>query len=134
MAELIPPDHGITSRQGSDSGFLDILLYQLHAHNPGFKKLEAKYADELVIIGVHSAKFDNEKNTENIRQAILRYGIEHPVINDRDFMLWHQYNIHAWPTLVLIDPQGYASLKTSGDWHTSQNSPDVRQTAIMSIP
>src|SRR5262245_14560079 len=50
---------------------------------PDLKKLEAKYANQLVVIGVHSAKFTNEKGTENIRQAILRYELEHPVVNDR---------------------------------------------------
>src|SRR5262249_50764414 len=52
---------------------------------PDLKKLEAKYPNQLVVVGVHSAKFLNEKGTENIRQAILRYEIEHPVINDKDF-------------------------------------------------
>jgi len=55
---------------------------------PDLKKLEAKYGDKLVVIGVHSAKFHNEQDTENIRQAILRYGIKHPVINDKDFEVW----------------------------------------------
>jgi thiol-disulfide isomerase/thioredoxin len=52
---------------------------------PELKRLETKYANQLVVIGVHSAKFANEKDTANIRQAILRYGISHPVVNDRDF-------------------------------------------------
>ncbi len=82
---------------------------------PDLKKLEEKYADQLVVIGVHSAKFDNEKNTENIRQIILRYGIEHPVVNDADFKIWDAYAVRAWPTQVLIDPQGYAIGVVSGE-------------------
>lgn len=73
---------------------------------PDLKKLEAKYADQLVVIGVHSAKFTTEKGTDNIRQAILRYEIEHPVVNDKDFDVWQQYGARAWPTLVLINPKG----------------------------
>ncbi len=73
---------------------------------PDLKKLEAKYAKELVVIGVHSAKFTTEKGTDNIRQAILRYEIEHPVINDRDFDVWKSYAARAWPTLILINPKG----------------------------
>jgi thiol-disulfide isomerase/thioredoxin/DNA-binding beta-propeller fold protein YncE len=73
---------------------------------PALKKLEEKYAEELVVIGVHSAKFTNEKGTEAIRQAILRYGIEHPVVNDRDFKIWRQYGVSAWPSFVLINPKG----------------------------
>src|SRR5215510_10128693 len=73
---------------------------------PDLKKLEAKYANQLVVIGVHSAKFTNEKGTENIRQAILRYELEHPVVNDRDFEVWQQFTARAWPTLILINPKG----------------------------
>ena len=82
---------------------------------PELKKLEAKYADELVVIGVHSAKFDNESNTENIRNIILRYGLKHPVINDKDFKVWRSYGARAWPTLVLIDPLGKVIGKHAGE-------------------
>jgi thiol-disulfide isomerase/thioredoxin len=74
---------------------------------PDLQKLEEKYARQLVVIGVHSAKFDNEKETENIRRVVLRYGIEHPVVNDADFRIWNAYAVNAWPTQVLIDPAGY---------------------------
>ncbi len=73
---------------------------------PDLKKLEVKYADELVVIGVHSAKFTNEKSTETIRQAILRYEINHPVVNDAYFEVWEAYATRAWPTFVLINPNG----------------------------
>jgi len=73
---------------------------------PDLKRLEAKYPDELVVIGVHSAKFQNEKDTENIRQAILRYGIEHPVVNDYKFQIWTKYGANAWSTVILINPLG----------------------------
>lgn len=82
---------------------------------PDLKKLEEKYARELVVIGVHSAKFTNEKGTDNIRQAILRYEIEHPVVNDRDFEVWQQYTARAWPTLVLINPRGKVVGAHSGE-------------------
>lgn len=73
---------------------------------PDLKKLEAKYKNELVVIGVHSGKFDNERNTENIRRIILRYELEHPVVNDADFNIWNAYGVEAYPTQVLIDPAG----------------------------
>ncbi len=84
---------------------------------PDLKKLEAKYPKELVVIGVHSAKHRNERESENIRQAILRYEIEHPVINDSDFALWQAYGVRAWPTLVLIDPEGNIVGSDSGEGH-----------------
>jgi len=82
---------------------------------PDLKKLEEKYKNELVVIGVHSAKFLTERGTENIRQAILRYEIEHPVVNDKDFEVWESYTAGAWPTLVLIDPKGKVIGMTTGE-------------------
>jgi DNA-binding beta-propeller fold protein YncE len=73
---------------------------------PDLKRLEAEHPDELVVIGVHSAKFENEAVTDNIRQVILRYGLEHPVVNDRDFAVWNAWGTRAWPTLALVDPAG----------------------------
>jgi DNA-binding beta-propeller fold protein YncE len=82
---------------------------------PDLKKLEAKYANQLVVIGVHSAKFQNEKETENIRQIILRYELEHPVYNDSEYAVWQSYGVRAWPTQVLIDPAGYVVGMVSGE-------------------
>jgi thiol-disulfide isomerase/thioredoxin len=82
---------------------------------PDLKYLENKYKDSLTVIGVHSAKFDNEKDAENIRQAVLRYDIEHPVLVDSNFHVWQQYAVRAWPTLMLIDPEGYVIGYVSGE-------------------
>jgi thiol-disulfide isomerase/thioredoxin len=82
---------------------------------PDLKRLERKYAGELVVIGVHSAKFAGERETDNIRQAILRYEIEHPVVNDKDMTVWQQFGVRAWPTLMLIDPAGKVVGYTSGE-------------------
>lgn len=73
---------------------------------PDLKFLEQKYPDQLVVIGVHAAKFDNEKESENIRQAIVRYEIEHPVVNDSNMTIARKYQFSSWPTFVLIDPEG----------------------------
>jgi thiol-disulfide isomerase/thioredoxin len=82
---------------------------------PDLKKLERKYANELVVIGVHSAKFAGERETGNIRQAILRYEIEHPVVNDKDMAVWQQFSVRAWPTLIVIDPAGKVIGYVSGE-------------------
>ncbi len=82
---------------------------------PDLKFLEQKYPKELVVIGVHSAKFDNEKDSENIRRAVLRYEIEHPVVNDADMKIWKNLGVRAWPTLVLVDPEGYYCGYLSGE-------------------
>ncbi|MBN2289253.1 MAG: redoxin domain-containing protein [Candidatus Glassbacteria bacterium] len=81
---------------------------------PDLKKLERKYP-ELVVIGVHSAKFTGEQDLENIREAVVRYDIEHPVINDYRFELWRSYGIRAWPSFVLIDPAGRVAGSANGE-------------------
>ncbi len=73
---------------------------------PYLKKLEKQFEEYLVVIGVHTAKFDNEGKAENIKRAVMRYGIEHPVICDRGYSMWEKYFVREWPTLILIDPEG----------------------------
>ena len=76
-------------------------------HNfPDLERLQADYPNELVIIGVHSAKFDHERDSKNLTQIIQRYELDHPVINDYQRDMWYEWGIKAWPTLVLIDPLG----------------------------
>src|SRR5581483_6911969 len=82
---------------------------------PDLAKLEAKYPGVLVVIGVHTPKFPNEKNTDSIRKAILRYEVKHPVINDADTLIWRRYGVRSWPTLVLIDPEGNYYGQVSGE-------------------
>ena len=82
---------------------------------PDLDYLEKKFPNELVVIGVHSAKFDNEKETGNIRKAILRYEIKHPVVNDANMVIWRKFGVRAWPSLVLIDPAGYYCGYVSGE-------------------
>src|SRR5690349_12509960 len=66
---------------------------------PDLARLEEKYKNELVVIGVHTAKFYAEKDTENIRRKVREYGIKHPVINDADQVLWNRFQVMSWPTL-----------------------------------
>lgn len=82
---------------------------------PILEQLEQKYADELVVIGVHSAKFEGEGVTENIRQIVQRYDLHHPVINDSDFLVWRTYGVQAWPTFAIIDPRGYLVAVQAGE-------------------
>lgn len=82
---------------------------------PDLHRLEAEYPEELVVIGVHSAKFDAEKNLETLRNAVLKFGIKHPVINDADMSIWRHYAINAWPTIVLIDPDGKVIGQRAGE-------------------
>ena len=82
---------------------------------PQLRKLEKKYTNELVVVGVHSAKFPNEKETGNLAFAVRRYQLEHPVINDDEFQVWQQYSCRAWPTLMFVDPVGNVIGKHEGE-------------------
>ena len=72
-----------------------------------------------MIIGVHSPKFEHEKSDRAVAAATERYGVAHPVFNDPELQLWQQYAVRAWPTLVLIDPDGYLVAQAAGEGQTS---------------
>ncbi|MDA0733988.1 MAG: alkyl hydroperoxide reductase [Chloroflexi bacterium] len=79
------------------------------------RKIEEKYATEVAVIGVHSAKFPNEKAKENLYQAVQRHELRHPVLNDGDFHVWRAYACRAWPTMMFIDPEGKVIGKHEGE-------------------
>lgn len=81
------------------------------------RPLEARFTDSLVLIGVHSPKFDHEAGSEALVDAVERYGVHHPVLDDPDLVTWQAYAAKAWPTLVVIDPEGYVVASMSGEGH-----------------
>ena len=81
---------------------------------PQLRRIERKYGDRVIVVGVHSPKFPAERETANLREAVLRYRIEHPVVNDRDFAVWNQFGGRAWPTLMFVDPQGRVNAAAFG--------------------
>lgn len=81
------------------------------------RPLEAKWAAELVVLGVHSPKFPHEADYAALVAATGRYGVTHPVLNDPELRTWDEYNIKAWPTLVLVDPAGYVVHVAAGEGH-----------------
>ena len=91
------------------------------------RKLSEQFPKELVVIGVHSGKFPTEHQTDSIRQAAMRLGIEHPVVNDAEFKIWNSYTVNAWPTLVLIDPRGRIAGETSGEILAEEFAPNIQE-------
>ncbi len=81
------------------------------------RPLEEKYGDVLVIVGVHSPKFEHEKDPAALAAAVERYGVGHPVLDDPGLEMWRQYTARAWPTLCLIDPEGYVVATMAGEGH-----------------
>jgi thiol-disulfide isomerase/thioredoxin len=81
------------------------------------RPLEEKYADELVVVGVHSPKFAHEADPEALAAAVARYAVHHPVLDDPELVTWQAYTARAWPTLVLVDPEGYVVAQYAGEGH-----------------
>jgi thiol-disulfide isomerase/thioredoxin len=81
------------------------------------RPLEERYAGELVVVGVHSPKFVHEADPDALAAAVQRYEVEHPVLDDPELVTWQAYTARAWPTLVLVDPEGYVVAQYSGEGH-----------------
>ncbi|GGJ15966.1 NHL domain-containing thioredoxin family protein [Streptomyces brasiliensis] len=81
------------------------------------RELEEKHRDTVVIVGVHSPKFVHEAEHGAVVDAVERYGVEHPVLDDPELATWKQYAVRAWPTLVVIDPEGYVVAQHAGEGH-----------------
>jgi thiol-disulfide isomerase/thioredoxin len=79
--------------------------------------VEEKYADELVVVGVHSPKFVHEADPDALAAAVERYEVAHPVLDDPELVTWQAYTARAWPTLVLVDPEGYVAAQYAGEGH-----------------
>jgi thiol-disulfide isomerase/thioredoxin len=81
------------------------------------RPLEERYRDVLEVIGVHSPKFEHERDPEALAAAVQRYGVTHPVLDDPDLRTWDQYAARAWPTLCVVDPEGYLVASMAGEGH-----------------
>ena len=81
------------------------------------RPVEAQYPDALTIVGVHSPKFEHEADADALAAAVERYAVHHPVLDDPDLVTWRAYAARAWPTLVVVDPEGYVVASMSGEGH-----------------
>jgi thiol-disulfide isomerase/thioredoxin len=81
------------------------------------RPLEEKYAGEMVVVGVHSPKFVHEADPDALAAAVERYEVTHPVLDDPELITWQAYTARAWPTLVLVDPEGYVVAQYAGEGH-----------------
>ncbi|MGH8866772.1 MAG: NHL domain-containing thioredoxin family protein [Actinomycetes bacterium] len=81
------------------------------------RPLEEAHADALVVVGVHSPKFVHEADPQALVDAVERYGVHHPVLDDPELSTWSQYAVRAWPTLVVVDPEGYVVAQLAGEGH-----------------
>jgi DNA-binding beta-propeller fold protein YncE len=91
------------------------------------REIENQYSNEVAVVGVHSGKYIAERETSRIREASIRYGIEHPIVNDRQFRVWRSYAVSAWPTLVVIDRSGYVVGTHAGEFTADMLHPALRR-------
>jgi thiol-disulfide isomerase/thioredoxin len=94
------------------------------------RPLEAEFAEVLTVIGVHSPKFPHEAEASAVTSAVARYEVDHPVLNDPGLRLWQQYAVRAWPTLVLIDPEGYVVMQAAGEGHVTAIAARLRELVV----
>jgi thiol-disulfide isomerase/thioredoxin len=84
---------------------------------PTLRRIEEKFPAEVAVIGVHSPKFEHERDPAAVAKAIERYDIRHPVVHDPHMLLWEEYAVRAWPTLVFLSPDGYVIGQLAGEPH-----------------
>jgi thiol-disulfide isomerase/thioredoxin len=86
-----------------------------------------KYADKgLVIVGVHSPEFEFEKNVDNVKAAVQKYGIKYPVVQDNDKGTWDAYENRYWPRKYLIDSEGYIRYDHIGEGGYAETEKVIR--------
>jgi len=93
------------------------------------REVEEAHRDSLVVIGVHSPKFVHEADPEALARAVQRHHVTHPVLDDPDLRTWQAYAARAWPTLVLIDPEGYVVAQYAGEGHAHAIDATIRALA-----
>lgn len=82
---------------------------------PTLKRIERAFPDDVVVIGIHSPKFAAEADEDAVRSAVQRYDLTHPVVHDPHHILWNEYAVRAWPTMIFIGPDGKISGRLEGE-------------------
>ncbi len=96
---------------------------------PRVRELEERFADSVTVIGVHAGKFATERHTERIAEACDRLGVVHAVVNDRQFRVWRDYAVQAWPTVAVIDPEGYVAVVEPGEFDVEEMAGEIERIA-----
>jgi len=91
------------------------------------RRIQERFPDQVAVIGVHSGKFPAEKSTAGLREAVVRHGIDHPVVNDADFSIWNAYAVRAWPTVAFVDPRGMHLGSIPGEIPAEQMIPNLER-------
>jgi thiol-disulfide isomerase/thioredoxin/sugar lactone lactonase YvrE len=83
---------------------------------PTLKALEARHAaDPVVVVGVHSPKFDAEQEAERLGSILGSYDVRHPVAVDANMAIWKSWGARAWPTVAVLDVEGRVAWADTGE-------------------
>jgi len=70
------------------------------------KELDESNPNSFAIIGVHNPIFENEKNYNSVKKAVIRHEISYPVINDSDLSLAKKFNVNNNPSFLIFGLNG----------------------------
>jgi peroxiredoxin len=91
------------------------------------KEYHSKYKEAgLIIIGNHYPEFSYEEDLDNVKNAIVKYGIEYAVTQDNDGATWRAYENRYWPTLYLIDKQGHIRYVHIGEGNYKETEKNIK--------
>lgn len=80
-----------------------------------------KYSNKgLIIVGVQTPEFNDEKNIDNVKAAVQKFQIKYPVILDNNYVNWNAYGNNYWPRDYLIDNQGLIRYNHIGEGDYAQ--------------
>jgi thiol-disulfide isomerase/thioredoxin len=95
---------------------------------PYVKQWHQRYHDQgLVVVGVHTPEYDEEKIPANVQDAVKRFGIEYAVVQDNDYSTWKAYGNQYWPALYLIDKKGRVVYQHFGEGDYEATEARIRQ-------
>jgi len=98
---------------------------------PYLKSWHEKYSDKgLVIIGVHTPEFEFEKEYENVKMAVEKYGIKYPIVQDNDYATWNAFRNRFWPRKYLIDKDGFIRYDHIGEWAYAETENKIQELLL----
>ena len=94
---------------------------------PHVKEWHTKYgAQGFVVIGVHTPETDFERDGKNVEHYVREQHIPYAVVTDNDFATWNRYGNRAWPTVYLIDKQGFLRYTHIGEGSYTQTEQQIQ--------
>lgn len=89
---------------------------------------DEKYSDQgLLIIGIHSPEFEFEKDINNVKTAVVKHGINYPVVLDNDKETWDAFENRYWPRKYISDHEGYIRYDHIGEGAYDETEKVIQQ-------